>query len=361
MLKKLSKTICLLMTAILVLSSSNYAVAASTSNEDDLAYMISSEEEIQRLFDQRAELLTQIFQDEQEKRVDTSKIVALNAIDRQLVSKGVTFLTLEEVYEQFPETKGSKELALSGETMSRAQEDSQNPRVVVPTSTVNSWASYRSTYTTGGVTYNIQKLIAQPIDSDSPLTNVGYRTVTYNTNWIAGVTNVLSSLAEAGAGALAGYIPGASLALTLYDAAHSFVTGISTTTEVDVPHIAYSWSNVTTASFIYVRLNNQTDDYQWLSLISTKTTTAVGYQLPQFSYKKTNGTWVIVPEMIQGTRTIYSTPNYYNSTSIAVSAYNSVPGGALQNCVSYVQISGPESKSVQTIHPCFPSFPIHCE
>lgn len=160
---------------------------------------------------------------------------------------------------------------------------------------------------------------------------------------------------------MAGDIPGASLVLTLYDAVQSFMTGISTTTEVDVPNITYSWSNVTTASFIYVRLNDQTDDYQWLSLISTKTTTAVGYQIPQFSYKKTNGTWVLTPQIIQDSRNINSTPSYYNSTDIAVSAHNSGSGSALQNCVSYVQISGPESKSVQTIYPCYPSFPIHCE
>ena len=360
MLKKLTKTLCLFFAIIFAISSSALAVSASSYPENEASSLSSYEQEIESLFDQRAAVLAQIF-GEQSPQLQSSRIDALNAIDMQLARKGVTFLSLDEVHAQFPETKSNKELSLSGQTMGELQEGAQAPRVEVPDSAVNSWASYRSTYTSGGVTYNIQKLIAQPTSSSSPLTDIGTRTITFSRNWQAGATNVLSTLAEAGVGLFVEEIPGASIVLTLYDAVKSFFTGISTTTEVDVPNIAYSWSNVTTASFMYVRQNNQTDDYQWLSLICTKTTTAVGYQLPKFDYKNSNGSWVLTPQVVQGSRTIYTTPSSYNSNSLAVSAYTSVSGGPLQNCVSYVEISGPESKRVEKIYPCYPAFPLHCE
>ena len=335
-------------------------MSASAYHENETSNLSSYEQEIENLFDQRAALLAQIF-DEQGVLVQNSRMDSLNAIDMQLARKGVTFLSLDEVYAQFPETKSNKDLSLSGKTIDGLQADALTPMVEVPDSAVNTWASYRSTYTSGGVTYNIQKLVAQPSSTSSPLTDIGSRTITFSKNWQAGVTNVLSTVAEAGVGLLVEEIPGASIVLTFFDAVKSFFTGIATTTEVDVPNIAYSWSNVTTASFMYVRQSTQTDDYQWLSLICTKTVTAVGYQLPQFNYKNSNGSWVLTPEVVQGSRTIYTTPSNYNSNSLAVSAYTSVSGGPLQNCVSYVQISGPESKRVEKISPCYPAFPLHCE
>lgn len=360
MLKKLTKTICLLVSVIMVISSSALAVSASTYSQNDTASVSSYEQEIEDLFDQRASLLAQIFGN-QGVQAQNARINALNAIDMQLARKGVTFLSLEEVNAQFPETKLSKEQSLSGKAVGELQCDTATPFVETPDSAVNTWASYRSTYTSGGVTYNIQKLVAQPTSTSSPLTDIGSRTITFSKNWQAGVTNVLSTLAGATVGGFVEEIPGASLGLTLFDAVKSFLTGIETTTEVDVPNIAYSWASVTTASFVYVRKSNETDEYQWLSLICTKVVTDAGYQLPKFNYKNSNGSWVLTPEIVQDSRTIYSTPSNYNSASLAVSVYTSVSGGALQNCVGYVQISGPESKQVEEINPCCPAFPLHCE
>ena len=60
-------------------------------------------------------------------------------------------------------------------------------------------------------------------------------------------------------------------------------------------------------------------------------------------------------------RTIYATPSGYDSNSAAVNAYKTVSGGPVHNAVSNIQISGPESKNVQTIWPCYPIFPLQCE
>ena len=326
----------------------------------ETTFISSEDEEIDELFDQRAVLLAQTFR-QQDTTLQNSRIASLNAIDMQLVRKGVTFLSQDEVYEQFPETKCDKDLSLSGQTMNQSQEDAITPRADTPESSVNSWASRRLTYKSDGIQYDIQRLIAQPISPRSPLTNIGNEDIYSNTNWIAGTTNVISTIAKAGATAIVEEIPGASLVLTLFDAVSSFINGISTSTRVDVSRISYTWSSVTTATFMYVRRSDQTDAYQWMSMICTKTVTDVGYQSPQFSYVASNGTWVLAPNVVQGTRTIYATPLYHASNSHAIAAYNSTLGEPLQNCVSYVQISGPESKRVVKINPCYPSLIIHCE
>lgn len=364
MSRKFVKNLCLLLAFVFIFSSSSFAVSAASYSETETTKLSSADEEIERLFDQRAAILAQIFGDqERQAQTQNSRIDELNSIDMQLTRKGVTFLSLDEVYEQFPETKNDKSLALSGMTMIATDGGSQTPRVEIPDSAVNTWASYRTIYTSNGVTYNIQRLVAQPSSASSPLADAKSRTVTFSRNWEAGAVNVFSTLAEAGFGAIVGEIPGASFALTFLDAVESFVTGISTTTEVDVPHIAYSWSLVTTASFMYVRQNSQTDDYQWLSLICTKTATEVGYQLPRFSYTNSNFDEepVLTPNVIQGKRMIYDTPSYYNSNSLAVAAYNSVSGGPLKNCIGSIDITAPEAKRVEKIYPCYPSFPLHCE
>jgi len=97
----------------------------------------------------------------------------------------------------------------------------------------------------------------------------------------------------------------------------------------------------------------------WLFLLFNNL--VIGYQIPKLSYKNKNGVWVAAPDVIQGKRTIDIIPSGYDSISGAVEAYcggYSVPQRAT---VDGIRISGPESKVVQTIYPCNPQFPLHCE
>ena len=198
--------------------------------------------------------------------------------------------------------------------------------------------------------------MAQPKSDSSPLRDTGSRIVSHSKSWTAGAGKVITSLAESGVGA----IPGASTYLTFYNAAKAYISGMSTTTEVKAPKIAYTWSSTTTAVFTFVRKSSQTDDYQWLSLISTKNKTVVGYDIPSFTYKS-GSTWLMEPDVVQGKHTIESVPSGYDDNSVALAAYTSVSGGPVHRAVSYVKISGPESNTVQKISPCYPNFPVHCE
>lgn len=329
---------------IMFISSTAFASADESFIGNMIAY--EREKQIEELLNKRAELLTE----------DNVDIAALNDIDRKLVKLGVEFLSSEEVARQFPQEKAIKDLVMYTKREVSSQTE-VSPQVDTPTSNVNTWTSYRVRYYYNGKYYNVQKLIAQPKSPSSPLQDVGSRVVYFSSNWQAGVQNVF----ETAAWSALGLIPKASIAITFYDAIRSFWDGIKTTMEVRAPHIVYSWSSVTTVVFSYVRLDDQTDDYQWLSHISTKTNTVVGYQIPTVEYKNSSGTWtkVPVPDVIQGKRTIEIVPDGYNDTLSAIIAYNS--GRTVHAAVERIKISGPESKTVQYIYPCYPQFPIHCE
>lgn len=313
---------------------------------------------IENLLADRAELLNLLFIQEASNSTPIN-LVALNNIDLALARLGVTFLSDSQVAQMFPETKNDKTLALAGQTQLHKSSNSVQPRADAPDSSLNTWTTYRSSFIKDGVTYNLQRLTAQPnVSSNSPLKNVGSRTITFNNNWRAGAENAISSVAKSILSGVLSEVPGASMAVSFYDAVCSFVAGINTTTEVDVPNITYVWSNVTTAIFTYVRLSTQSDDYQWLALVSTHTKTAVSYDIPAFEIIDTS---TVTPTIIHGSRTITTIPPNCNSSELAVAAYNTVSSGPIQNCVSYIEISGPESKRVQRIYPCTPSFPLHCE
>lgn len=251
------------------------------------------------------------------------------SIDQQLEQLGVEKLTAQEVAERFA---------------------SATPYVSTPVSSNVTWLSSRTDYTYGGVTYEIQTLTAQPNQNNSNLKDSGSRAIASSYKWSAGMMNALSVVGSS----LAGEIPGASLVLSVYDTVSGFVSGISKTTEISAAEIVYSYAHTTTASFKYVKVKGQSDDYQSLTYISTKGTTAVGYQYPTFTYSGGSAK----PNVIQGNRTINSTPSGYNSNLNAVKAYTD-PYAAKRAYVGSVKITGLESKSVSTISPVCPEFPAH--
>ena len=149
--------------------------------------------------------------------------------------------------------------------------------------------------------------------------------------------------------------------ITVYDALESAWEGLRTVSDIRPSDVTYQWETQTTACFSYVRLESQSDDYQFLSHISTKCETEVGYIVDVDKWRQ-NGTgeWIVYPDLKTGTKYLYHTPNYYANTTRALWAYvNS--GSTYHDAVEDITISGPESKTVQKIYPCYPQFPDHCE
>ncbi len=159
---------------------------------------------------------------------------------------------------------------------------------------------------------------------------------------------VLTTLAST----VAGEIPGSSIGLTVYDMASGFVSGISKETTVTDAEISYSWSQVTTVVFSYVRLDSQSDKYQNLSYISSKVYLWVGWQYPVFEYN--GGT--VVANGIQGNRTINLVPDGYDSGINAVNGYID-PYAKSRATVSRIKLTGIETDLISYIYPVDPIFP----
>lgn len=324
-------------------------------------YEISGEErEIQSLLDERAAVLSSIFFEEingGDAQSYNANLQELNETDIELTRLGVSFLTQEEVSEQFLETGNT---VIPGQIQAIADNGSVQPMAEAPYGSCNLWLSYRSTHTLNGITYDVQKLVAQPQLEGSPLADADSKIVYLSRDWEAGSLEFLSFLATQYVGGITSQIPGANIVLSLYDCLYSMVNGLRDDMEVNAAHIVYSWSLVTTASFTYVKLQGQSDDYQRLSLVSTKVQAVAGYQMPSFRYVDYDGTYIMAPELVQGQRSITVIPTDYDSISLAIASYNSGPT-ALQRCVSKVRISGAEGQKVVEVNTICPSYPIHCE
>ena len=147
----------------------------------------------------------------------------------------------------------------------------------------------------------------------------------------------------------------------MFDALSSSWSGLKLTSDIDPSNVIYRWETQTTAVFFYVRPESYGDNYQWLSEISTKCVTSVAYIADVDSWRQSgSGAWTIYPALTSGTKTLLHTPSYYNSVSRAVEAYRN-SSSINYDAISSIQISGPESKIVQVIYPCYPQFPLECE
>lgn len=294
----------------LLLFMSMSTTAFAKSNPDNT--------EIDALLEQRAQL---ICYEEYDK---------LPNIDQQLARLGVEKLTAEEVQERFIG-------------------DEVTPYVSAPVSNNVTWLSSRQDYTYNGVTYEIQTLIAQPNEQDSSLKQIGGRTISSTYKWQVGNMNLLSAIASAAIGSL----PNANLVVTVYNALKGYISGISPATEISSTEITYAYAHTTTANFKYVKIKGESDDKQKLTYISTKGTTAINYQIPQFTY--VNGT--PYPQVINGNRILTSVPYQYGSDYNAIQAYNDVYAPT-RSYVDRIEITGIESKRVSDIAPICPQFPL---
>ncbi|MNK25979.1 hypothetical protein D3C87_443100 [compost metagenome] len=126
------KFFCILMILTLVLSLTPTIFASPVQD--------IKETRIQQLYDQRAAVLN-------EEIVDMNKV---DNIDKQLKSLGVEFITSEQVRKQF-------------------HNENMSPNVSLPQQDNVSWSTYRTEIIKDGITYEVQRLIAQPNSKSSNL------------------------------------------------------------------------------------------------------------------------------------------------------------------------------------------------
>lgn len=322
------------------------------SSDNKNIFTIMKTNNIKKLLDKRAEIIIKKLTINNTNDLSNSADNDLNNVEKALNNYGVKFLSTKEVIDMFPQVqKFFTDEILNYNYNIENNNNTVIPNIAKPQTLNTTWSTYRiSNYYYKGKYYNIQMLIAQPNTSQSCLYNFGTRIINFDYNWKAGTYNVIESLAWSTAGS----IPGASSAINFYDAISSFISGIDKTTEVKVPHIAYTWSSVTTVAFAFVRLENQSDDYQRLCHISSKAITEVRYSIPKLEYRKNNnGQYISIPKVISDAKTIHSEPNKYHFVYDAVYAYNNL-GSPKKEMVEKIKISGPEYKTVEYIYPFCP-------
>lgn len=292
--------------------------------------------------DEYTTAVNKTFQDEQE----------IDFLKRILIIAGVEFLTYEEVMAQFPNILNESEIGFPNK-----EGISISPYVVTPSSTKNTWTSTRTTYVTGGVSYNLQNLVATPKNSTSPLRKTGTTVKAFSGSWQAAAGNVIQTTVLAGVGLISNTL---TWLVTIYDVCSGIVTGFSKTTEVRSPNITYTYDLNTTAMFTYVRLTTQSDDYQKLCQISTKISGSISHQLVGADYKDSSGAWKSIPTRPQKFKDGGATPSGYDSSADAVKYFNG-SAATFTRAISSVPIKGPGGATGITISPIYPSFPAHCE
>lgn len=276
--------------------------------------------------------------------------IQLDKIDTQLRLLGCNFLTRAEVEQKYPDAVPNY-----ASIMGNGQVD---PQARVPDQDNITWVDHRSSnYKYNNKVYNIQKLSASPNSKNSNLKQSSAITVPSNANVFLNVTkNLVSVIAETAIGA----VPGATVALVIYDAIKAVVSGLNTNSVVSTPKATYVNTMTETVVFQYVRLESQSDEMQMLTHISTATVTEVAYTLTNFSCKtNSSGQEIATPNSIQGKKTFYAVPATFNDSIAAIKAYNSYIGGPTYDAVKKVTVNALDGKKLYTFNPVYPSFPAH--
>lgn len=278
--------------------------------------------------------------------------IQLDKIDTQLRLLGCNFLTRAEVEQKYPDAVPNY-----ASIMGNGQVD---PQARVPDQDNITWVDRRvSNYKYNNQYYNIQKLCASPNNDqvNSNLMQIATVIVEKNPNVFI---NVTKNLLEVAANSAVSLIPGADVVLTIIDVIKAVESGLNSTSVISVPHTTYDCSLTETVVFQYVRLENQSDEFQMLSHISTASSTHVRSTMAHFTCKKNaDGQSIAMPDDISKTEKANSVPKNFNSALAAVKAYNSYAGGPQYDAVSSVTIKGIDGRKVHTFQLVYPAFPAH--
>lgn len=324
------------------MEDSKVSVERAIKNNKDFE---KKEKEIDKLLESRQLLL---FKDE-------VNIEELNDVDIALKKIGGEFLSLSDVEKKYPEERSDKVKALEGIKIDDSNIIS-TMSITPPTSSVNVWYHYDYTnYYYAGNYYDVEKLIALPTSENSPLWDEGERQMNLNYNWKAGTTNIIKTLASASVGTIA------PRTVLVYDALSSGWDGLKKTSDIDPSDATYRWETQTTAVFFYVKPHGYSDNYLYLSEVSTKSITAMAYIVDVDNWSELgDGVMVPFPALATGNSMIYSTPNTYASLVTACSSYvnNNMTH---HTCVTSIKFEDPELHTVNVVYPIYPQFPLHCE
>lgn len=318
------------LTTSLLLGASVAGASANEAAIEDEEYVTETEaDELEALHDALAESLA------------LNDPEAIARAEADLEASGVTFLTDEEVAEQFPEAHESLDEELG------ADDGSFSPMVVTPVQNNIRWTSSRQQVTYKSKNYEVQTLTAVPNSFNSPLKKTGVTTVKANYGFSAGATSFLKVVVGAAAGTNLYTLIG----ITTYQAVSAFISGFKSTTTVTNITATYNWAHTTTAKFMYVKPAGESDSKQKLSHIATKTSFSTAYTIPSMSVKGDDTRTYHV----QGSRSGQRTPSCYTPAATGPVRYYLNETSSWLCYVGKLTITGVDGKAVATTYPIQPA------
>lgn len=234
------------------------------------------------------------------------------------------------------------------------------PTADVPTSSVNYWTSYRiSGYWYGSKQYDIQRLTVQPIDEDA---SVLWREESWSEypciNWASGGTALLSALASYGLSYGAELI--GSKVYTVYEVLSTIASvgdSFGPTSVINLEDTIYRYELSTTVTFSLVRLVGETDDDQKLAHVASKCTADFVFVMDTDSYiTQADGTQIPIPSQLTGQINETFESPYLGATGRECHAYEYAATLPVNDCITSIELTGPDDVYVYTIYPPAPSY-----
>lgn len=326
-MQKFSVSILLVLSLLISTSTSVFATSPENGDSDisnETAMIFDNE--IQTLFNKRAELISDKTQFQSNSNLLLQSEADLQEIDEQLSALGV--VKLSDGYAD------SASLYTIGK----------------PDSNINDWYLYTNdNIQHNGKRYVVQTLVVQPKSNStsSQLLGSGTKIIQVAPGLAAGTINLFKSVTTSALGAL---IPEASVALSVYDAANSFLSGFQTTTIVNNIKAVYLWNSATTATFRYENEYGK-ELYQQLAYSYTRCSTTCAWNLPVFNYQNNLST-----NIIQGKKQFVSAIEGSDNIMNAVYAFNDTykPSTAF---ISVIEMRGPSNELIGYVSPLTPIGP----
>lgn len=303
-MKKLLKVLISIISVVVLVFTLGFNVSASSINSNENSERLN--DEIDELFDARDAMMLQYL----EARTTSEKediIQQIEEVDSELRTLGVRYLSEEEVREFFREHDSSRLGDLRD--------------VTVPYSAYNNWTLAESNYQySNGSWYHITVLRATPLPNYTYSSKLGYTSqisCSYTNSWTAGSAYMVRGSSR---GSESNELQ--STQKTIYDAIHSSIPAVTTSTVVKIPQITYYLRGYLDAMFVYVRPMNSPSSDDHLMLAATKANTTLLYTTSTIQYKNSAGTWVTSGSGVSGSLSFTSYyPDYYDSFSCAVGYY----------------------------------------
>lgn len=212
---------------------------------------------------------------------------------------------------------------------------------------------YYTTYTYGGTTYDIMRILA------SPNMNTQGDTILYHTDNLTlhnskSASLIAMDLLGVGITSLIGISKGGAVAVTVYDALDTISSGLSTSSKISNIQANYLWNLAEDCSWIYISARG-----------------AGNYQIAGRYHKGSMGVLVGVPTLIVDNmdstayiksvnRLVQAEPVNYDSTYQAVRSF--VAGnGVYESSITSLPVNGIEGQTVTRAYLSNPAHPLYAQ